>query len=130
MKKKSFILNIVVICLLLASCGKGRQETYYPSSSEMQHNLQSKGYQVSIQNEEGIGTHLIASKGDDFIEFYWLTAGEQIPSLEAELESKYPHSSKLVSMENDRKFGTFVFCSSEAAMEDAGILIIDVQVKI
>lgn len=33
-------------------------------------------------------------------------------------------------MKNDNQFGTFIFCSSEKAADDAGIVIVDVKVNL
>jgi hypothetical protein len=133
MKKKIIILLISVIGILLTACGGDGQDTYYPSCSQMQENLQNKYYQVNvqtIQNDLYSGTCLTAKKGDEYIEFYWLDSCNTITSIEQDLITKYPNYNKLISMENDSKFGTFIFCSSEKAMNDAGIVIVDVKVKV
>ena len=99
----------------------------------MQENLQNKNYEVNVQairNEDYSGTHLIAKNGDEYIEFYWLNDSNGITSIERKMEIKYPNYNKLVSMENDSQFGTFLFCSSEKAMNDAGIVIVDVKTNI
>lgn len=135
MKKQRtiLILLIAVMAVLLTACGGNGQGTYFPSSSEMQENLQKKRYDVTVQTvqaEDYSGTHLSAKKGDEFIEFYWLDEGSAVASLQLELEAKYPSYNKSVSMESDSKFGTLVFCASEKAAKHAGIVIVDVKVKI
>lgn len=35
----------------------------------------------------------------------------------------------MVSMENDSNYGTFIFASSDRAMDDAGIVIVEVKVN-
>ena len=72
----------------------------------------------------------MAEKDGEYIEFYWLNSSEGVNSIEQELETKYTNYAKLVSMEDDSKFGSFVFCSSEKAMDDAGIEIVDVKVNV
>lgn len=131
--KKLIISALIFVCVLgLTACGRNGEGTYYPNSSEMQENLQSKNYKVNvqiIQNDDYSGTHLTAKKSDEYIEFYWLDESNEMSSIEQQLEEKYPNYNKLVSMENDSQFGTFIFCSSEKATDDAGIVIVDVKVK-
>lgn len=132
--KKLIVSILILACILvLAACSKNENGTYYPDSSEMQENLQNKNYEVNVQairNEDYSGTHLIAKNGDEYIEFYWLNDSNGITSIERKMEIKYPNYNKLVSMENDSQFGTFLFCSSEKAMNDAGIVIVDVKTNI
>ena len=131
--KKLIVSALIFVCVLgLIACGRNGEGTYYPNCSEMQENLQSKNYEVNvqtIQNDDYSGTHLTAIKGDEYIEFYWLDESNEMSSIEQQLEKKYPHYNKLVSMKNDSQFGTFIFCSSEKAADDAGIVIVDVKVK-
>ena len=130
MKKKIIVLIITIVGMFLVACGNG-QGTYFPDSSEMQANLEKKKYEVeieTIQNDDYSGTCLTAEKKDEYIEFYWLDDGSSITELAQELEDKYPDYNRLVSMEQDSKFGTFIFCSSEKAFDDSGIVIVEVKV--
>lgn len=121
MKKLIMFVLFFVCALGLTACGQNGKGTYYPNSSEMQINLQSKNYEVNvqtIQNDDYSGTCLIGIKGDD------------MSSIEEQLAKKYPNYNKLVSMKNDNQFGTFIFCSSEKAADDAGIVIVDVKANL
>lgn len=80
------------VCALgLTACGQNGKGIYYPNSSEMQINLQSKNYEVNvltIQNDDYSGTCLIGIKGDEYIEFYWLNEGDDMSSIEEQLAKK------------------------------------------
>ena len=54
---------------------------------------------------------------------------EGIETLEQELKTNYPDYTKMVSMENDSNYGIFIFASSDRAMDDAGIVIVEVKVN-
>lgn len=126
------VLVIMEMLLLLVGCGKNGGGTYYPDSKEMQNNLENKDYQVSVEEaktDKYSATHLIATKDDEYIEFYWLNDGNGIDILTINLEEKYDNYNSLVSMQEDSEFGPFVFCSTEAAKNDAGIVIVNVKVN-
>lgn len=128
----NMVLFIVVMSILLVACGNNEGGTYYPDSKEMQNNLENKSYQVlveEVKTDEYSGMHLIATKGDEYIEFYWLNDGNGIDILTSNLEEKYDNYNSLVSMQEDSKFGSFVFCSTETARDDAGIIIVSVKVN-
>lgn len=80
------------VCALgLTACGQNGKGIYYPNSSEMQINLQSKNYEVNvltIQNDDYSGTCLIGIKDDEYIEFYWLNEGDDMSSIEEQLAKK------------------------------------------
>ncbi|MBE5853005.1 MAG: hypothetical protein E7299_08705 [Lachnospiraceae bacterium] len=132
LKAKSVFWLMVIMSFILISCGNGGQGTYFPDSSEMQNNLKDKKYEVNvqeIQNDEYSGTRLTAKKGNEYIAFFWLDESEGIETLEQELKTNYPDYTKMVSMENDSNYGTFIFASSDRAMDDAGIVIVEVKVN-
>lgn len=130
--KRIVVLSLIfVIGIFLTACDDNGQGTYYPDSKEMQNNLEKKDYQVSVQTvqrDEYSGTYLTAENGDEYIEFYWLNDSNGVNSIEKELEEKHSDYVKLVSLENDNEFGSLVFCSTEKAMDDAGIEIVNVKV--
>ncbi len=133
MKKMLFFSLVLIMSLILVACGKNSQVTYYPDSNEMKDNLESKNYNVSVytmeQNDSTI-TVLTATKEDEYIDFYWFDNEKGIDNIITSLESKHNDYAKLVSMKNDNKFGNMVFCSTEKAMEDSGIVIVDVKVNL
>lgn len=127
------VLVISLCCLLLVACGKNGQGTYYPGSVEMAENLESAGYIVTVTEnfyEEYTGTCLFAEKGTDYIEFYWLNETDAVPVISQELENRYTTYNKLVSAQNDSKWGTFIFCGTDDAVEESGINIVDVKVEV
>lgn len=133
MKRISVLFVFIVAAILFVACSNNRNGTYYPNIEEMQSNLAKEGYQVqvkSIQTDEYSGTYLIAENNDDYMEFYWLDEIKSLSSLETELKEKYPDYEKLVCLENDSEYGSLIFCSTEKAMNNAGIRIVDVKVKI
>ena len=133
MKKIVALSLLLSATILFSACSSKENGTYYPDSKEMQSNLEKENYQVqvqSIQTDEYTGTYLIAENNDDYIEFYWLEESKNLNSIETNLEEKYSDYEKMVCLENDSKFGSLVFCSTEKAMNDAGIEIVDVKVKV
>lgn len=125
MKKYMVLFITGALCLALAACGKG---TYFPSSDAMQKNLEAAGYTVAVTDDlEGglAGTHLSAVKGGDYLEFYWLDNGGSVESLSHELKAAYPDHETFVSMEDDEKFGSLIFCGTSRAAADAKIEIVD-----
>lgn len=131
-KSLKIVSFIIVLSILLVACGNNEGGTYYPDSKEMQNNLENKSYEVSVEEvktDEYSGMHLIAAKGDEYIEFYWLDDGNGIDILTSDLEKKYDNYNSLVSMQEDSKFGSFVFCSTKTAKDDAGIRIVSVEVN-
>ena len=54
----------------------------------------------------------------------------EIIEVEDMIKDDEDNYNKLVSMKNDSQFGTFIFCSSEKAADDAGIVIVDVKVNL
>lgn len=132
--KKVFSLGILLLVLSfsLVGCTKEENSTYYPSNSEMQRNLEQSGYEVLVENdsnEDYIGTHLYAIKKDEYIEFYRLDDGRLIDDISKKLESQYNNCEKFVSMKDDNKYGSLVFCGTKTAVADSGIKIVDVKIK-
>lgn len=129
MKKTLLFSLILIMSLLLVACGKS-QGTYYPDSNEMKGNLEIKNYTVNVEtmerNDSRI-TVLTATKDDEYIDFYWFNNDKGVDDTIMRLESEHNDYAKLVSMKNDDKFGNLVFCSTEKAMEDSGIIIVDVN---
>lgn len=135
MKRSILIILVFVIsALLITGCSKDKENgTYYPNASEMQENLEKSNYAVSVaynSDDNYIGTHLYAEKDNEYIEFYWLNDSKFIDVISEELETKYSNYDKFVSIKDDSKFGTLIFCGTESAVKDAGIKIVDVKVKI
>ena len=134
MKKILFFPLVLIMSLILVACGKNSQGTYYPDSNEMKGNLEGKNYNVSVatmeQNDSTI-TVLTATKENEYIDFYWLDNDKEVDNIITSLKSKHNDYAKLVSMKNDDKFGNLVFCSTEKAMKDSGIVIAgDVKVNV
>ncbi|MEE0060275.1 MAG: hypothetical protein UE295_05555 [Acutalibacteraceae bacterium] len=135
MKKIVLALVLAVMGVFLVACGGNGQGTYYPDSSEMQENLLKKKYEVDVQkvDEDGCkGTWLKAEKKDEYIEFYWLDEYDDndLQKIAENLEEDYPDYDRLITMGDDSKFGTLAFCSTEKAMDDSGIVTVEVKVKV
>ena len=135
MRKTILIILIMGIVVLgITGCSKDKENgTYYPNASEMQNNLEKLDYVVSVENNSDdnyIGTHLYATKNNDYIEFYWLDDSKFVDKISEELETKYSNYEKFVSIKDDNKFGTLIFCGTELAVEDSGVKIVDVKVKV
>lgn len=128
------ILALWIIVLGITGCSKNKENgTYYPNTSEMQKNLEKLGYVVLVENNSDdnyIGTHLYATKNNEYIEFYWLDDSKFIDKISEKLETKYSNYGKFVSIKDDSKFGTLIFCGTELAVDDSGVKIVDVKVKI
>ncbi len=135
MKRSMLIISVfVILALLITGCSKDKENgTYYPNVSEMQENLEELDYVVSVaynSDDNYIGTRLYAEKNNEYIEFYWLDDSKFIDVISEELETKYSNYDKFVSIKDDSKFGTLIFCGTESAIKDAGIKIVDVKVKV
>ena len=126
MKKGATVLIAAAVGIVMTACGNRGQTTYYPGQSEMISNLEDNGYEIEMQttSKNGYsGIYLEAERGDDFIDFYWLDDGSSVSSLEADLKEKHTDYAKLYGLEDDSKYGSLAFCSSDKAMTDAGIRI-------
>lgn len=136
MKKGLFvILSACMSCIMLTACGDNKNGTYYPDDEEMQTNLEKAQYTMTISDrvdEEGkfTGCHLSAHNSDgDYIEFYWLDDEQAVDVVSETLESEHSDSEKFVSIKNDKKFGSIVFCATESAVNDAGIRIVEAETE-
>lgn len=132
MKKGVIILSVLAAGIMMTACGSS-DGTYYPGKREMLSNLEDKGYAVNMKTTQRngySGIYLEAEKGDEYIDFYWLDVGSNVVSLESDLKEKHTNYAKLVGLEDDSKYGSLAFCSSAKAMDDAGIEIVDVSVKV
>ncbi|MBR1739077.1 MAG: hypothetical protein IJ737_02195 [Ruminococcus sp.] len=131
MKKAALIFLLIIASVILVCCGKKSSETYYPDSSEMKKNLESKGYNTDVTEEDRNGsscTVLRAEKGSEYIVFYWFSDDSCVDEVIKELKAKYENSYRLISIKNDKKFGDLAFCSTKRAMEDSGIVLTEVKV--
>lgn len=133
MKKILVFSLLLAMVLILVACAGSSRGTYYPDSSEMKSNLENKNYTVSVEITEDSGstvTVLKAVKDYEYIEFYWLSDDNDVDEIKARLKDKFNSYDRLVSLKNDDKFGNVVFCSTEKARDDAGIVIINVKVDV
>lgn len=131
MKRRIITAAVLSVLLLLVGCVKNQRGTYYPDNEEMKNNLESKGYQVSLEDiktDNYSGTRLVAAKAEDYIEFFRLNDASGIDLLIFEMKEKYDGYDSLVSVRDDSKFGSLLFCSTETAKNDAGIVIVNVKV--
>lgn len=128
------ILIMGIVVLEITGCSTNKENgTYYPNASEMQKNLEELDYAVSVEDnpdDSYVGTHLYAVKNNEYIEFYWLDDSSFFDKVSEKLETKYPNYEKFVSIKDDNEFGTLIFCGTELAVEDSGIKIVDVKVKV
>lgn len=129
------IFSVLVVCLIaifaasLTACD-GKNGTYYPSSEEMSANLKNSGYEVTLSDDLGdkSGTYLSATKGDDYIHFYWLDNAADCEYFYDYLETNCKDYNSLVQVSNDKKFGNLIYCGTKAAVDDAGITVVKVKV--
>lgn len=132
--KKLFTAILVCILSVLAlsmlACKDNKNGTYYPNDSEMKTNLEKGGYTVTVTTELGAksGTHLHATKDNEYIYFYWLDNGEDCEYFYNLLEENYTDYNSLVKIENDKKFGNLVYCGTANAVNAAGIKVVKVKV--
>ena len=118
--KKFFIIFIL---LLFCGCGK---KTYYPNSTLMQKKLEEKGYTVisgTNFGEEYGGAHLYGYKDNDFIDIYWLNSDEFFDRISSSFDQS--KCEKFISMENNSRFGSIISCSTNKALVDSGITIVE-----
>lgn len=131
MKKIHKYLCLLGMGFILCGCSKKGTGTYYPDENEMKSNLEAGGYTVEVtqlaQKSEK-GTCLYAKKGTDYIVFYWLNNAEDVDYYEKILEGKYKDYDRIVSIENDSKFGSLTFCGTESAIDSSGIEIVEVKI--
>lgn len=130
----SFLFGLLfVLTFALSACGD-QNGTYYPNNSEMKTNLEKCGYTVEISGNEyehcGY-TYLYAyNENNEYIKFYWFDGASAVQHFEELLENENNNYDKLVGIQNDEKFGNIVYCGTEKAIDDAGIIIVDVKVNV
>ncbi len=131
--KKILVVTLTLVVSMLTACGKEHQGTYYPDVNEMQENLEKEGYIVKISNniyDEYTGTELTAQMEDEFIIFYWLDEPKAVDDFVHLIENSNVNYNKLVSIEDDEKIGNIVYCGTNKAIKDAGIIIVEVKVNV
>mgnify|MGYP006875315983 CR=1 FL=1 len=128
---------MAVLTITLTACGDDKNGTYYPTVNEMSANLEKNGYltqfAVGERNSEGQGyvvDCLNATKGDEYIYFYWIEDAAQCKVYYDKLKELHPDSPHFVLIENDEKFGNIVYCGTENAINAAGIKVVEVKVKV
>lgn len=126
-----FVGILLALTLTLCACSD-KGGTYYPDDSEMKTNLENGGYTVTVtfNSADKSGTHLSATKGNDYIEFYWLDDAADCEYFYNLLEETHADYNSLIKIENDEKFGNIVYCGTENAVNAAGIRVVDVKVKV
>ena len=130
---------VAILTFTLMACGNDNNGTYYPTVNEMAANLEKNAYRTQFvigeRNSEGQGyvvDSLDATKGDDYIYFYWIEDAAHCKVYYDKLQELHPDCANFVLIENDEKFGNIVYCGTTAAIEAAGIRVVkvDVDVKI
>lgn len=130
------VLSIVVIfgvMIFMSGCRGESTGTYYPDNKEMEKNLRNAGYTVEVStklDDNYEGTCLYAKNDEEYLVFYWLENAEAVEYYTSKIEEKYFAYDRLVSIEDDSKFGSLVFCGTESAIDKSGIRIIDVKVDV
>ncbi len=141
MKKCILVLISLSVVFTLCACGGGKDKngTYYPDFEEMKANLNESGYTVSDSspNLPGdsssvsyTGSYLSATKGEEYIVFYWLDEADAVDYFANRVEESGVSCNKFITLKNDEKFGSLICCGTEKAIEDAGIRIVDVKVNV
>lgn len=132
---------LFVLTFALSACGD-KGGTYYPSDSEMKTNLEKAGYVVTLYQDltdnngnKHAGTHLFASKSrenenEEYLYFYRFDNASSCDYYYKAMEKDCENYNSLVKIENDEKFGNIVYCGTKKAIDDAGIKIVDVKVKV
>lgn len=150
---KKFLLAVAVclivcVSLTLVACvdHKGAAAPYHPSSNEIQANLESSGYQVTVTtelDENKHGTHISATKGDEYLEYYVLENSSDCAYFSDKLGNTHHgetsawhnehstehnghnsnHTDKHAhgTYENHKQNGNVVYCGTEHAVAAAGI---------
>lgn len=127
--KKVLAPIIAAVMLLMTACYNDGRGTYFPSWDEMEKNLDAKGYTVIVEDKD-VGKYLNGHKDDDYIEFYWLDNADDAKKLNEELSKEHTDFDELRSILNSDEHGNVLFCSKGSAMDDAGIQIVEVDVKV
>ncbi len=138
-----FAILITVFAFALSACTNKESGTYYPSSEEMKVNLENNGYFVEVykdvywfNSEAGEPTKYESkalrarNETGEYIQFYWIETQEASNYYFNRLEETYQDSELLVKIKNDEKFGSIAYCGTSAAVNDAGIRVVKVNVKV
>lgn len=132
---------LFALTFALSACGN-KNGTYYPNNSEMKTNLEENGYVVTIYQDlsdndgnHHEGTLLFASKSreneqEEYLYFYRFDNANSCDYYYTAMEKECKNYNSLVKIENDEKFGNIVYCGTEKAIDDAGIIIVEVKVKV
>lgn len=130
----SFLLGILFVLTFALSACDNKNRTYYPDYSEMKSNLEKCDYTVEISGNvyEHCGyTYLYAyNQNNEYIKFYWFDGASAVQHFKELLENENSDYNKLVGIQNDEKYGNLAFCGTEKAIDDAGIIIVEVKVKV
>lgn len=139
MKKGILIFVTIAIVFTLCACGGEKNGTYYPNFEEMKSKLNESGYTLStsspdlpgdISDVRYTGSYLSATKGEEYIIFYWLNEADAVDHFAKRIEESGVSYNKFITLKNDEKFGSLICCGTEKAIEDAGIRIVDVKVNV
>jgi len=132
MKKFSaiFLISLLLVsAFVLTACGGDNDGTYYPTNEEIEENLSNAGY-VTLFHDSQTGYGGYGQKNDEYIYFCR-------PKTESDCEyyyNLYKDNCKdydvLVKIENDKKYGNVVYCATNNALNDAGIKVVNVEVKV
>lgn len=132
---------LFVLTFALTACDD-KNGTYYPDNSEMKTNLENNGYVVTIyqdlsdnEGNQHAGTLLFASKSreneqEEYLYFYRFDNANSCDYYYTAMESECKNYNSLVQIKNDEKFGNIVYCGTNKAIDDAGIIMVDVKVKV
>lgn len=138
----SLLLGLLFALTFALSACEDKNGTYYPDNSEMKTNLEKNGYVVTISqdlsDDEGnhhAGTLLFARKSreneqEEYLYFYRFDDADSCDYYYTAMESECKNYNSLVKIANDEKFGNIVYCGTRQAIDDAGIVVVDVKVKV
>ena len=135
MKKYIVLFIVCMLCFSLTACGNSESEGYFPDAEEMQSNLETAGYDVTISQNSDY-KHLSASKNYQYIEFYWVGkfslwqnpwADENLVIFDIwdELENEHNNYDIFYTLENSIRYGNIVVCGTKSAVSAAGIQMPD-----
>ena len=128
---KKTILTLAAAGLLLTGCGGTEPESaaskaYIPADSVIQFNMQTAGYQVTL-NETGISM-LAASNGktpEDGFEGLYVIRANNPDTLESYRKTqqvdKQVDNFRYIIYTNDASYGNIMVCGTEKALKDAGV---------
>ena len=134
----SLVASILLIFVfVISACEDDKNGTYYPTLEEMRINLENNGFLTNIavgeRNSEGSGyvvDSVSASKGEDYIIFYWIENSAHCEVYYNKLIELHPDCSNFVLIVNDEKFGNIVYSGTANAISAAGIKVVNIDVKV